>query len=240
MNQNTALISAAILSAGIAAGGYFAGDGFLKARLGDRYVTVKGVAEQDVTADLAVWQIPISASGGDVASAQAKIDGDVGRIRAFLTRYGITDEEIALGGVQVQDLLANAYRGDRQTDGPRFVVNQSVFVQTAKIAAVAQASQAVGDLVKQGVVIAWSAGPSFIFTKLNDVKPPMIGEATREARKAAEQFAKDSGSRVGTIRHASQGVFSILARTAGDNTLESTQPEKTVRVVSTIEFYLAD
>ena len=197
MNQNTILVSALILAVGIGAGGYFAGDGFLKARLGDRYVTVKGVAEKDVTADLAVWQIPFSASGGDVASAQAKIDGDLGRIRAFLGRHEIAEDEIATGGVQVQDLLARGYGADRQPTNVRFVVNQNVFVRTAKIAAVVRASQAVGDLVKEGVVIDWAAGPAYIFTKLNDVKPVMIGEATLEARKAATQFATDSGARVG-------------------------------------------
>jgi hypothetical protein len=240
MNQGSAIVSAVVLAVGIAAGGYLAGDGFLKAKLGDRYVTVKGVSEKDVTADLTVWQIPISASSSSVTTAQAKIDGDLGRIRAFLAKYDITDAEIAIGGPQVQDLLARGYSGDRSPNDPRFVVTQALLVQTTKIASVIRASQAVGDLVKEGVVVEWSTGPAYIFTKLNDVKPAMIAEATREARKAAQQFASDSDSKVGAIRQASQGVFSIIARTAGENTPESSQPEKTVRVVSTVQFYLAD
>ena len=238
MNSPFGIVASIILAAGIAAGGYFIGDGFLKARHGDRFVTVKGVSERDVEADLAVWQIPISASGNNLSDVQAKIDQDLGRIVSFLKAHGISPEETSRGVLRVEDLLQQNGR-DRAPD-MRYVVNQSLTVRTPKVKAVGEASQAIGDLVKEGVLISWSQGPQYIFTGLNGIKPSMIAEATKEARKAAEQFAKDSGSRVAAIRRANQGVFSITARTGEAATPDSSEPDKTVRVVSTIDFYLED
>lgn len=106
----------------------------------------------------------------------------------------------------------------------------------------------VGELIKKGLVLADNNGPSYIFTKLNDVKPEMLAEATKNARKAAEQFAADSGSKVGEIRRAYQGVFDIQAANqtstdSGDgmsSDQQSSQIDKKVRVVSTIDYSLAN
>jgi hypothetical protein len=102
----------------------------------------------------------------------------------------------------------------------------------------------VGELVSAGVVLSSSrtgfgpSGPTFLFTKLNDLKPNMLAEAAANARQAAEQFANDSHSRLGGIRQANQGLFVIMPRNQAPGVTEGTEVSKTVRVVSTVQYYL--
>jgi hypothetical protein len=137
-------------------------------------------------------------------------------------------------------LLANPYRSGPVSS--RFIVAQTLLLRTTDVDAVAAASQRVGDLVDAGVVLSAEghAGPSYLFTRLNDVKPDMIAEATRRAREGAEQFARDSGSRVGGIRRANQGLFQIQPRDDAPGVREDQQIAKTVRVVSTLDYLLID
>lgn len=112
-------------------------------------------------------------------------------------------------------------------------------VRSTQVRRVESASREVGELLGQGVVLARAGSPTYSFTRLNDVKPPMLAEALAAARKGAEQFALESGSRLGGIRRANQGVFSIRPRDPGAGN-EGQQVEKTVRVVSTIDYLLED
>jgi hypothetical protein len=236
------MVAAAVLALGIAAGGWFIGTGFLAARTSDRYVTVKGVAERQVKADLAIWPMRFVATSNALDQAQAEISADGLAVIAFLTEAGIARDEIELQNLQVTDLLAQAYRS-----GPvesRFIVAQTLVVRSAEVDRIATASQRIGELVEAGVVLSNDGqpmqGPFYIFTGLNGVKPPMIAEATKSARAGAEQFAADSGSRVGGIRRANQGLFQILPRDQAPGLQESTQIHKTVRVVSTVEYLLEE
>ena len=233
------LVAAVALAAGIAVGGWFVADGLREARTGDRFVTVKGLAEREVKADLALWPMRFVATSNALDEAQAKSRADAEAIVAFLTEAGIGRDEIALQSLEVTDLLAQAYRS-----GPvesRFIVTQTLMVRSRDVDRIAAASQRLGDLVARGVVLSGegpAAGPAFVFTGLNAIKPDMIAQATRDARAAGEQFAADSGSRLGGIRSASQGLFQILPRDAAPGETESRQINKTVRVVGTIEYAL--
>ena len=236
------IVASAVLALGVAAGGWFIGKGFTEARTGDRYVTVKGVAEREVKADLAIWPMRFVATNNKLDEAQAEISADGRTVVAFLTEAGIGRDEIELQNLQVTDLLAQAYRS-----GPvqsRFIVAQTLVVRSSDVERIAAASQRIGALVEAGVVLSGEGqpmqGPFYIFTRLNEVKPPMIAEATKSARAGAERFAADSGSRVGGIRRANQGLFQILPRDRAPGLQESKQILKTVRVVSTIEYLLEE
>lgn len=236
------IIAAVLLAIGFAAGGWFVGNGFQAARLGDRFVSVKGLAERDVEADLAVWPIGFVATGNDLAAVQADIQQDEDIVREFLEGAGIAADAIEVSSVEVQDLLAQAYRS-----GPvesRYIMQESILVRTTDIEMVIAAHAASSDLIARGVVLGGeggaSSGPNFLFTRLNDIKPEMIAEATANAREAAAQFAADSDSSLGGIRRASQGVFQILPRDDVQGLYEPQQRNKRVRVVSTIDYYLRD
>jgi len=230
----TALASAAILAVGVAVGGAFVGKGVENARIGDRSVTVRGLSERQVKADLAVLPLKFAAAGDDLAAVQAEVATALGAVRRYLAQQGYAPSEIDLGRFEVTDQYAREYQ---QSDiRARYRVAQTVIVRTPNVDRVQATTRALDALVRQGVVLQDYNGPSYIFTKLNDVRPKMIAEATASARSGAQQFAKDAGTGLGGIASATQGSFEILGRDElGD---ESSQVFKRVRVVTTITYRL--
>lgn len=230
------------LTAGLILAGFFIGNGFSRSRLPYRYVTVKGVAELDVTANIALWPIRFVSTDDDLSAAQSKINKSQEIIYKFLKNHEIDLDNVEVKKIEVTDLFADPYRS-----GPvqsRYIVEQTLMVRTENCSTVVAASQSVGDLITSGIVLSSrggpDSGPTFLFTELSKYKPDMIAEATAKARKAAEQFAKDSGSKIGKIRQANQGMFVILARDRAPGIYEESQMNKTIRVVSTIEYMLKD
>jgi uncharacterized protein len=235
------LVGAAVLAVGIALAGWWIGEGFRAGRADDRYAVVKGLAEREVQADLALWPIRFVVTNNDLAAAQKEISDDTARLEAFLGRHGLGADAIAVDQFSVTDLLAERYRS-----GPidsRYILEKGIMVRTGDVDKVTAASQHLGDVVAEGVILSGAdgsqTGPTYIFTKLNEIKPEMIAEATKNARAAAQQFAADSGANVGPVRRASQGIFEILARDEAQGVYEQSQRNKKVRVVSTLEFFLA-
>lgn len=235
---------ALILAVGVALAGLLAGNGFARARAADRYVTVKGVAEREVKADLAIWPVNVVGADNQLSVAHTKLQSSVASVREFLVRQGIDTSQIALVGFSVSDAQANQYGPERQPAN-RFVTRQTVMVRSRNPDLVLAASQKIGDLAASGVVVSSGSeyggpggGPSFVFTALNKLKPQMIADATARAREAAEQFARDSDSELAGIRQANQGVFEILPRDQAPGIAAESQINKTVRVVSTVEYFL--
>ena len=231
-----------VLSLGIALGGYFIGNGIYRAMSG-RTVTVKGLAERDVIADTAVWNIKINGVGGDLTILQSQIDSDIAEIRDFLTDAGFSPSDIQNLRVQVRDKYAgysDAELKNQNNDG-RYVIETGVMVRSNNVMLVDAVSRRMGELVRRGITITEDyAGPIYIFNGLNDIKISMIEQATKNATAAGEQFAKDADARLGKIKSANQGVFSIESRDPTDtwSSNERQAINKKVRVVATITFYL--
>ncbi len=238
----SSILAATILAVGLAAGGLAAGHGMVAAKRVDRFVTVKGVAELDVEADFAMWPISVAATGNDLGRAQESIDASVAQVVAYLGSMGIDEGAISTLGTQITDRATDRY-AELKAGQSRFIVTYAIVVRTTDLDAVEAAARSVGRLIESGVSLSTPDGygysrPTYVFNGLNRIKPGMIAEATASAREAAQRFADDSQSRVGGIRRANQGVFAILARDDAPQVMESTQRHKTVRVVSTIEYYL--
>ena len=234
-------IAALILALGLALGGLFVGLGFARGRAEDRFVEVKGLSEKPVKATLALWPLRFVVSANSLAEAQASASAATNEVLAFFKRQGIDPAAAELQNLQVTDSQTEMYRQDRS--GPRFVITQTVMVRSADVDTIIRASQRVSELVGAGIVLSSSgefggAGPTYLFTGLNELKPSMIAEATANARAAAEQFARDSGAALGGIKQANQGVFVILPRDQAPGVQEGSQPEKIVRVVSTVQYFL--
>ena len=235
-------LAALLLSLSIATAGWFIGTGFREGRRNDRFVTVKGVSERSAKADLALWPIRFVSAGNDLAEVRRDNEGARQKVERFLVEAGIPKDGIQVQNIDVTDLYAQAYRS-----GPvdnRFIIAQTMMIRTTDVDRVDAASQRVMELVDAGVILnnqnGPSQGPIYLFTNLNDIKPGMIAEATQRAREAAEQFAGDSKSRLAGIRQANQGLFQILPRDNVPGTAEQSQIDKTVRVVSTVEYRLED
>jgi hypothetical protein len=235
-------VRAIILALGVAIGGWAAGQGFVRARTGDRFVTVKGISEREVNADLAIWPLRLVVADNALSGAQDKLEANVAEIFRFLARNQIDSSQVSLQDYGVVDAFANEYRPPGGITN-RYIIRQVVVVRSTQPDRILAASQRVGELVSAGVVLSSGSefrggGPTFIFRGLNELKPAMIAEATARAREGAEQFAADAQSALGGIRRASQGVFEILPRDQAEGISEESQITKTVRVVSTVEFIL--
>ncbi|HEY5939697.1 MAG TPA: SIMPL domain-containing protein, partial [Gemmatimonadales bacterium] len=231
--MNGIALAALVLAGGIALGGWFVGRGFLRGRTSSRYVEVKGLAEREVAADLALWPLRFVSTGDDLSVAQTEITKDTRSVYTFLVRHGVDTAAVQLLALEVSDAQANRFPSER--GGTRFVIQQTVMVRSDKPQVVLAASQRVSELVSAGVILSSSGeygvgGPTFVFTKLNQLKPAMVAEATANARAAAQQFAADSRTSLGEIRYANQGIFVILPRDQAPGVNEGGQLQKTVRV----------
>jgi hypothetical protein len=245
MNIDRGTIRTLILAVGVALAGLLAGNGFARARAADRYVTVKGVSEREVRADLAIWPLHLVGADNDLTAANAKLTRSIAGVRAFLLKHGIDTSQIQMTDFSASDAYANQFGVERKVTN-RYVVHQTVLVRSNHPDQLLAASQQIGELAGIGVVISSGTdeyggnrgGPTFIFSGLNKLKPEMIADATARAREAATQFARDSRSDLGGIRQANQGIFEILPRDQAPGIVESSQIAKIVRVVATIDYYL--
>jgi uncharacterized protein len=201
-------------------------------RITDRHVEVKGLAEREVMADMAIWPINYQLSGQGLEDLREAMDQADEAVIAFLKLRGFSDDEITRNPPRIQDQWMHAYGDQRPAN--RYTAERGLTLKTAKVDATLRALQDSSELVGQGVVLSpnWGQAAQFLFTALNDIKPEMIAEATADARRAADQFAADSEARIGPIRSARQGFFSITERDP------STPEVKIVRVVTTIEYVL--
>ena len=233
-----------VLAMALIVSAWLVGHGIERFRVADRYVTVKGVAERTIRADVGLWPLRFVSAEDDLERAQRKIVSDRRAVLAFLVRYGIDSTATELQSLEVTDTRANPYRDGREST--RVIVAMTMMVRTNDPDRIQTAGQHVGELLQQGIVLSGGpfgggeGAPTYVFTRLNDLKPTMLAEANANARKAAAEFAKESHSHVGRIRRASQGVFEILAHDQAPGVMESRQIQKTLRVVATVDYYLSD
>jgi hypothetical protein len=237
--ENTSVKASAILGIcvglGVAIAGALVADALVTSRAAQRHVTVKGLAEREVDADLAIWPIAFKEVAQELTPLQKQVDASRAAIAAFLESAGFDPRDISFAAPRITDLHAEGAPGQRSQQF-RYVALATVTVQSKDVTRVKRSMEQAGVLVSRGVMLAqdWEARPQFLFTGLNAVKPEMIEAATKAAREAAVKFAKDSGSRIGKIRNASQGLFTVSDR-------DPSSPErKVVRVVSTVEYFLED
>ena len=222
-----------IFSLAMVGSGYLLGDGLRRAKMADRSVSVRGVSERDVTADLATWTVSFSEKGDTLAPVQQTVDRQASAVRDFFQRAGFKSDEIRDTGISVNQ----GYDYERKEE--KVTVSRSIQLKSRKVMAVQAANARQADLIRAGVPMN-SSDVNYTFTRLNSIKPAMIAEANQAARRNAEQFAKDSGAGVGAIKSASQGYFSVGPRD-GDSEREgdsggSGSPFQKVRVVTTVDY----
>ena len=220
---------------GLTALGYTLGSSLIRFREFERTVSVKGLSEREAKADIALWPIHFAAANNDLAALYSKLEADTKQIVAFLTANGFDKSEITVSAPGITDKMAQNF-GNQTNIGLRYTAGQTVTVYSNKIDLVRSATTGLAELGKKGIAFGGDQYPQteYLFTRLNDVKPAMIEEATRKAREVAEKFANDSNSRLGKIKSANQGQFTVTDRDS------NTPYIKNIRVVSTVEYYLSD
>lgn len=224
------LISAALVAAGIFFLGVFIKSGIDNMAFRDRQVTVKGLAEREAEANRVTWPIQFSVAGNDLLSLYDQVTRYNEKIVTFLTTNGIDKNEISINPPDTYNATTNQYSSGNFKYNYSLTCN--VTVTTSKVAKVRELLDRQAELLKEGIPYS-NSYINYEYTALNDIKPTMIAEATKNARDAAARFAEDSGSKVGKMKTASQGQFSIEDQSA-------TPFLKKVRVVTTIVYYLED
>lgn len=224
------VISAFLIAAGIFFSGLFIKTGIDNMAFRDRQVTVKGLAEREVEANRVTWPIQFSVAGDDLMSLYDRVTRYNAKIVDFLTTNGIDKDEISINPPDTYNATTNQYSSGNFRYN--YSLSCTVTVTTSKVAKVRELLNRQAELLKEGIPYS-NSYINYEYTALNDIKPDMIAEATKNAREAAAQFAKDSGSKVGKMKTASQGQFSIENQS-------STPFLKKVRVVTTIVYYLED
>lgn len=239
MSNVSRLVAAFLVGAGVASAGFFVSGGLERFRMADRSIAVKGLAEQDVEADFAVWTLAFRRAGNEFGVVQQALSADRTKVLAFLKERGFADEELESRPLLVQDLLAREYA---QGNVPfRFNGAGQVVVRSARVAEVAQAALALDPLIQAGVQIGGEgggqSGPRYQLRGFNDVKGPLLAQATRNAREQAEKFAAEAGAQLGPLKNANQGAIRI---TGGDGNEydDGGSLTKRLRVVSSFEYEL--
>ena len=221
-----------LIMLGLALLGYLVGGGIKSFAEKDRYVTVKGLAEREVLADRVIWPLPFNCVGNNLNDLYNTVEKNRDIILSFLYENGINEQEVIVAAPKATDREAQSYIPDNIKY--RYNVESLITVISPQVTKVLELMARQADLLKQGVVIGqdYNYQTRFEFTSLNDIKPEMVEEATRNARAVAQKFADDSDSKLGGIRQAYQGQFSI-------NNRDQTTPQiKLVRVVTTVDYYL--
>ena len=236
--MDTKIISSSLLAVGIIAGAFTLGSqleqGIRGFKDADRVVTVKGLSEKEVKANHVIWPVSFREMGNDLSQVYDQLEVKQNMVLKYLKDGGLTDEEITIAAPKLRDNLADNYGSQRPPF--RYMITQVLTISSDKVDVVRKLDKAQRDLLKAGVGLTndYSYMTKYSYTGLNEIKPGMIEAATKNAKEAAQKFAMDSGSTLGKIRRANQGIFSITDRD------ENTPFIKNVRVVTTVEYFLKD
>ncbi|OPX55315.1 hypothetical protein SAMN02745127_01633 [Oceanospirillum multiglobuliferum] len=232
-HKASAFILGLFIAIGLTSLGWMLNDTLIKYKQYDRSVTVKGLAEREVYADIVIWPIQFVVVGNDLEGLYNSIENSATQIKTFLSQQGIQADGISFSAPAITD--KSVYDNNRASF--RYSAQQTVTVYSDDVSGVRKIMGRLLSLGKKGIVFTgndYNAKTEYIFTGLNNIKPAMIEEATKQAREVAQKFAADSDSKLGKIKRATQGQFSISARDTDNPHI------KNVRVVSTVEYYLTD
>jgi hypothetical protein len=226
----SSVVAALLVALGVAAGGYFVGQGISERGAGRRIISVKGLSEREVPASVATWTIGYSANGNELPEINKKLAESTKAVVAFLKEAGFAEADLSVQPPSLQDTTMEVREKDVPPSPERYKAYQSVLLRTAKVDLIKPALASASNLMVSGVLLSGKSDPNYIFNQVNEIKPGMIQEATKNARIAAEQFSRDSQTTLGKLRSATQGWFQIENRDA------ATPERKVVRVVVDVEY----
>lgn len=237
-----ALVAALVIAAGLAAGGFMAGRGVVQARLAERTVTVKGVAEAEAEAALATFPVRFTVTGAELRAVKAELDRQAAIVTGFLTDFGFAAGDIGTGRLEVQDAASYGYEPTAVGSATRYTLGTTITVRSTDVDRVSALAERIGELIQKGVAVGGAGGPYYVFTaeQLNAAKPALLRQAIAAAQVAGAEFAAASGARLGPIRRANQGVIAVLARDETPDAAEWQSRDKRLRAVATVEYMLVD
>jgi hypothetical protein len=230
MTRLITFISATLLAVGVGSAGYFVGNGIAERTRGARIISVKGLSEKEVPASVAIWDVGYSAGGNELPAVNDQLAQHTKLVLEYLRNAGFDEKDMAVQPPSVRDVSMEPREKDAPPPPERYRAHRSVLLRTSKVDAIKPALAGASQLMANGVLLSGRTQPEYIFNQLNDIKPGMIEEATKNARIAGEQFSRDSQTSLGKLKSATQGWFQVENRDA------ATPERKVVRVVVDVEY----
>ena len=249
MEQHEGIMKSLIVFAGIVLGAFLLGKSIERFKKEDRYISVKGFSEKEVKADLVIWSMKIRVANDDLVKGNVALASAKNKVTSFLTEKGVRAQEIVPMDLKVIDRQANEYLQPNSAQQLRYIIEETIEVRSNQVDAIQKISRMTSELLSAGIALSnkneWGgSGLEYIFTQLNAIKPAMLSEAIKNAKGAAEQFTRESETKLGKMRKASQGLFSIQDRdqslsstTEGGNVeFGNTDLYKKIRVVISVDY----
>ena len=229
------IVTAVLVSLALVISSFVMAKGLTDMRRADRFIVVKGLAEQLVPADTASWTLYLSSADDDLGAGVKRLQQDVQTVLAFFKEAGLEETGFRLGSITLMDQQVDTY-GNTAPRSPRYILRTDVSVTTGQVTVLEKLAQKQTALMEKGVRITGVMGPNYYVNNLNAIKGDLLKTASQNGLQAAKDFAAATGARVGALKDAQQGVISISGASLGDN--DVAQLDKRVRVVSTLSFYL--
>lgn len=234
------VLPAMLVASGLCLSGWFVGQGLQAFRQTERFITIKGLAEQDVKSDFSIWTLSFRRAGAQYQDVRQALTNDREAVVAFLQQQGFKDSEIERRPLRITDLMAREY-GQQQV-ALRYTGEGSVTVRSDRVDLVAKSANSIDPLIKEGVQMSQEGpaggAPRYLLRGFNDIKPQLLQAAVTNAREQAQKFAVDAGATVGELRRANQGAIQILDDDGSDGFSSGLTIGKRLRVVSTFEYLL--
>jgi hypothetical protein len=231
----------ASLGVAVFASTWIASETVLVVKSSQQTIEVKGYAERPIVSDLAVWNATFTVRAPQVAPASVRLEQQRAAVQAFLDAQAVPEETVVWLPVQTAVLFGHDAQGMVTNEVEGYALSQQVRISSTDIEAVTRVSEASGELMRQGIELsAWA--PEYFYTKLDELKIEMLGEATADARARAAELATRSEARIGPLRWARQGVFQITPRHSTEvsdyGTNDTSSREKSIKAVVTVGYAL--
>ncbi len=185
--------------------------------------------------NIVIMPIKLTRTSNNLESLIINVDNYTNKVIMFLKENGLKEEDITLGAISIVDKMANEF--SNQEFSIRYLATKVINIYSSEIEKVRALSGKLSELSQAGILFKtddYDSKIEYVYTKLNDIKPSMIEEATSNARAVAQKFAHDSNSKLGKIKKATQGQFEVISRD------KNSEHIKNIRIVSTVEYYLID
>ncbi len=231
---------AIVIAVGLVVAGWSVGEGLKSFRQADRFLTIKGLAEQDVKSDFAIWTLSFRRAANNYDEVRRQLTDDREAVVSFLLSQGFSLADIERRPLQITDLLARDF--GQQDVAFRYTGQAAVTVRSMDVDAVAKAATSIDPLILQGVQMSqegpMGGSPRYLLRGFNDIKPVLLEQAVKNAAEQAQKFAADAGAHLGDLRRANQGSIQILDDDGGDGYSSGQTIGKRLRVVSTFVYSL--
>lgn len=232
-------IAGLFIGLGLLGAGYFMANSFRDVKLANQNITIKGFAQKDVISDFAKWSGRISETGQTRQEAFTKLQSSKEAVYKFLKSKGIDEKNLEFSTVNIYPFMQTNEHGRITGEIAFFTGDVQVNFQSDDVEKVSQIAKDSEELINQGVGFT-SEPPQYLYSKLDDVKVELLGDAAKDAKSRAEEITSKVDSDIGAVKFAQQGVFQITARNdtsiSSSGMYDTTSIEKTVKAVVTLSF----